>query len=222
MAGVPSYKTIVKYGGTPTEFTDEDMERDSEDDKVYQIIDDTKRVLNRTTDSIPEVKIDDSVQDSKDYTVDYLFGKVHFDSAPADGAAVTISGEYIPVGDSERVSHCHNHDITLESELLDTTGYKEAQDSNGHRLRILGLEDGSATLSRFDDGAREFKEALDNKDPVLIEVRPGGGDLIFRGWFVTESVNFSGGVEDLEDKEISLQLDTEELDGDVTGFGWSD
>lgn len=221
MGGIAAYKTEIKYGGTPTSMSSEPTSQSSDDGSLFVITDDTKRVLNRESSAVPTVYVDGSEQDSSDYSLNFLFGKIEFESTQPSSADVTISGEYIPVGSTDKITHCSNHEVTMESALLDDTGNREAQESSGHRSRVLGLEDSNITLSRFEDGLREFKDALDSKESVLIEIRPGGGDLIFRGWYATESVNFSGGVEDLESKDISLQADVEKVEKNLVGFGWS-
>jgi len=222
MRGVAAYKTTIKLGGTPTAMTDEATTQSSADGSVFTITSSAKRILNRESSAIPTVSINGSSVSADTYDLNYLFGKIDFESTKASSATVTLTGEYIPIGSSEKITHCHNHDLTLESDNLDATGYAEAQASNGARERVLGLSDATLSLGRYEDGGLEFVNACSSRDPVLIEIRPGGDDLTFRGWYYVESVGHSGGIEDLEDKDISFVPSGYNVDGgDYVNFGWS-
>ena len=220
MPGKAAYLTEVKLGGTPTTMSSEATTQSS-DGSVYQITDATRRVLNRKSSAVPTVYQNAVAANSSNYQLNYLFGKVNFDSTKASSIAVTISGEYIPVGSSEKITHCNSHDVAIESDVLEDTGYKEAQESSGNRSRLLGLMDSNVGLDRFEDGGREFFNALSSKDDLLIEVKPAGADPTFRGWYKVEETNFSGGVEDLEAKDVTLQANAETIEGDTVSFGFS-
>lgn len=219
MGGIQAYKTKVKRGGTATSFSDEAMSAESS--LVYAIDDTSKQVWNRESSAEVIVSDDGSSVGSSTYSANYLFGKVTFNSAPSGD--VTVSGEYIPVSSAQRIAYCNDHTLAIEANLLDDTGYKEAQDNGGNRTRDYGIQDSNVSLSRFQDGDKSlFKEALDNREAVLVEIQPGGLGLKFRGWYKIESDTLSGSVDDLESDDISLQLDDLRTSGgDHVNFGWN-
>lgn len=177
-------------------------------------------------------------------SINLLFGKVKFVDTyandPADAGGVRISGEYIPITEGDqyidgdptyggaewedmRVAYCDSYDLTFECTVLDKTGYKEAQITNGHRHRDMGLLDSNASLTGFGHLSQKVTDALYDRDTMLIEVIPGNGSEIYRGWYVVESESLSGGVDDLENGDLSFQLDTQfPEDKFHVSMGWSD
>lgn len=220
--GVPAYKTRIKRGGTPTSMSSESMSAVGSSYIEYQIDSSAKRVWNRQSSATPTILTDGSSVSASNYSLNYLFGKVTFDSAKTSTTTVTVSGEYLPVSSSERVSRCSDHTLTREVDLLDQTGYAEAQDSSGHRDRVTGVKDSNVSLTRFEDTTNDFYDDLKDGSAVLIEIEPGGKGDIFRGWYLLENDNLSGGVEDLESGDVSLQLDNKRTaDGDLVNMGWN-
>lgn len=239
--GVASYKTRVKLGGTSTAFTGATasyVETNSDGHFVYQLDDEWKRVWDRTVD----VTIYDSaaeVADSDIHNINYLFGLIAFSgTVGTDGtdATITVDGSYIPISEGEndpenpgtplddtRIAYCNSYDLSVEATILDKTGFKEAQSSNGARMREAGLFDSSVTLGGFGRISEEISTAFHSRVPVLVEIIPGNAAETFRGWYVVETDSLSGGVDDLETADISFQLDTDYVTaGYAVGMGWSD
>ncbi len=220
---VEAYKTRIKRGGTPTSFSSEPMSPLSTDYVEYQIDDDTKQVWSRESSDTPSISEDGAPVGSSEYSLDYLFGKVEFDTARSSSVTITVDGgKYIPVGSSERITHCNDHTLTQEVNVLEDGGFKEYQDNGGNRTRIMGLKDSNVSLSRFVDAENDFWEDLNDGTSVLVEIEPGNLGYIFRGWYKLENDNLSGGVEDLESGDVSLQLDAKRKDeGEVISMGWN-
>lgn len=214
--GVAAYRTQIKLGGTPTAFTDTATTALSS--VKFQITDTTKRVLDR--DTLPTVKDSAVAVDSSLYTLDYLFGVITFTTAPSSD--VTVSGNYLPVGSSERIANVTNYELNMGGTILDGTNLVSAQDSSGYRSRVYGLHDTSVSLSGFHDMSSAIEDALNNRDAVLIDVNPIGLSGTYRGWFVVENKNLSGGVDELEGEDISLQLDDKlTSENDHVSESWS-
>lgn len=214
--GVAGYRTQIKLGGTPTPFTDTATTALSS--VKYQITDATKRVLDR--DTLPTVKDTAVAVDSSLYTLDYLFGVITFTAVPSGD--VTVSGSYLPVGSSERIANVTTYELNMGGTLLDDTNLKSAQDSSGYRNRIYGLQDTSVSLSGFHDMSSAVEDALNNRSAVLIDVDSVGIAGIYRGWFKVENKNLSGGVDELESEDISLQLDDKlTSENDHVNESWS-
>jgi len=239
--GVASYKTRVKLGGTSTTFTGDTasyVETDSDGNCIYQMDDSWKRVWDRTVDvTIYDGGTEVPVADV--HNVNYLFGLISFSgTVGTDGtdATITVDGKYIPVSvgeddpdnpgtplDDTRIAYCNSYDLSVEATILDKTGFKEAQASSGARLREAGLFDSSVTLGGFGRISTAISNAFHSRTAVLVEIIPGNGSSIFRGWYVVETDSLSGGVDDLETADISFQLDTDYVtDGYAVSMGWSD
>ncbi len=195
--GIASYLTEVSIQTDSDPFTDEAMSLVS--GNTFQITDAAKRVWNRAVDV--EVKVDGSVVTPS--SVNYLFGTVTLASSPG-ADPVTVTGAYLTV---TPITHVASYSLTLSATMLEKTFLSQTS-----RTRDAGLLDSSVTLSRFEDGEDAFRDALDARASLLVEIVPGGGTKTFRGWYVTESTNLSGGVDDLENDEVTLQLDSEHED----------
>ncbi|HHW13402.1 MAG TPA: hypothetical protein GXX28_00530, partial [Firmicutes bacterium] len=59
----------------------------------------------------------------------------------------------------------------------------------------------------FDDLTKDFSDLLTARTPLLVEVRPGGSGDYFRAWAIPATDNRSGAVDDLEQDELSFQLE---------------
>ena len=224
--GTPAFTTQIRKAGTPTAFLEAPMSEDTSYDGegyLYVIDDELKSVWERTT---PVRVYGDGVEiDYDDYRADYLFGRVLFQEQPNE--PVTVTGEYLPIGglyddEDTRIPGAHSHDLNLEMDLLDNTNYVDVQDQGGYRSRVTGLLDASISLERYDDSWKEIRKAFSRREPVLIDVRPGN-EYTFRGWFVVESNEQSGSVDDLESNDLNFQLDNlVDHKGRQISMGWKD
>lgn len=205
----PGFKAIVKKGGSSTPFTDQAMQL--VDTNTYQIVDPTKRIWDR--DVVPTFEENGiAIPDSEIVSINYLFGEVTFAGPVTD--PVTVSGSYIP---TISVAGANSYAINASTSLLDRTDFETARTNGGYRVRVHGVKDVNVTIRRFDDFSGMFRDLWQTNEPVLIEIRPGGDVETFRGWFVVESDNATGGIEDIETEELTFQADG---DGDGKAFGW--
>jgi hypothetical protein len=146
-----SYLNVIKTAGTSTALTNEATSKVTAN-KVYQITDATKRVLDRGATPVIEVDADGAgagawaVADPATYVIDYLFGKVTFlADQGADAVVRFASGNYLPM--VERTGF-NSYRLTLGGEVLDGTTF---ENNDGERRRQLGLHDVTAELSGFQD-----------------------------------------------------------------------
>lgn len=209
--GTAGYLAVVKLAGTATAFTGEPCTGAGVN--TYQITDETKQVWDRNAEfSFEEDGI--PIPSEEIESIDTLFGRVIFTSARS--GSITATGEYLPM---ITVANARQYDLSHTGDLLDDTTYDSAQADGGNRSRTYGLRDVSLTLGRLwaeleTDG---FQDAIDNSLPLVLEVRPGGGNEISRGWYVIEADALSGDISALEEINLTFQLD-----GDVDGnYGWS-
>jgi len=250
--GTASFRTRVKLGGTPTSFTDETVTYDSIEgryqieDSIKRVWNPDTNIQgtkgNPEYDLVIEVMIETTwteIAFEDIESINLLFGLFTLDESidPADASSVRVSGEYIPVSEGEeipgtsdpveyypdsRIAFCDSYDLTLEGTVHDKTGFREAQISDGSRVREIGLFDSNASLTGFGVIPSAISDAFFDRDTVLIEIIPGNGDEIFRGWYVVETDSLSGGVDDLETSDMSFQMNTEYPEDRVpVSFGWS-
>ncbi len=75
----------------------------------------------------------------------------------------------------------------------------------------------SLSVDRWDQvGSQTFFDALNDRTPLFIEVRPGDGSQVARGWFVAETENHQGDISALEAGDLTFQLE-----GDPTAsYDW--
>lgn len=247
--GINAYDDFEAEVDTEGDFTDTDDSGTTEDFEggestgVYQIDDEHKQIWNPDTtiqgdkdDNDLVIEVDDGSGFSEiDYddieAINMLFGKFSLksDIDPDEASDVRVSGEYIPIseGDGDRVdrriAYCDSYDLTLEYNVHDVTGFREAQITDGNRLREPGLLDSSASLTGFGTIPDDIERAFYDRDTVLLEIIPGNGDEIFRGWFVVETDSLSGDVDGLEESDMSFQLNTRYPESRIpVSLAWSD
>lgn len=190
-----AYKTTIKLGGTVTAIVGEattDLGSDQ-----FQITDPIKQVLDPDTavivydDATPVVPAD----------IDYLFGIVTLPATPS--GTVTIDASYVPLG---TMGGSFEYSLDIGGDILDDTNFAETNTNNGFRTKTYGLLDVSTSVSRYDDLAKTFKNHKRNREKVFIEIRPGGGNDIARGWFVIETDSSSGDIGSLEQEALQFNL----------------
>lgn len=195
--GQAAYLASVKGSGVSTAFTNNSLRRVAGSVATYALPAVGNRVFNHNVE--PVVKANNIVQPSDSYDVNYLMGTVTFKSSQGV-KIITATGEYIPL---VTIAGCHEYSIELSSDILDNTDLS----TTGYRSKQTSLEDISVTLSRYYDLSQKFKDALKDRTNILIEIKPGGSEVI-RGWFVVESANNSGDVGSLETEALTFKLIT--------------
>lgn len=212
-----AHPTTIKIPGTSTAMVDQPCSLVS--GTTYRITDAAKRVLD--PDAAVTVKDGGVAVAAADYTVDPLFGTVTLDSAP--GGAVTISASYLPL---LTVGTARGFGIQASRTVLDDTTFGDLA-----KAKLLGLADGSVSLDLLEDlledhdpgaGARTLGDYLAQGLPVLVEIHPGAAGPYFRGWYVAESQEVAGEVDDLVTASLSLTCSARTITGrqDAASFGW--
>ena len=200
-----AYKTIIKVGGNSTAFVDESTL--ALGGNQFQVTDSTKRVFDRRA----SVTVYDNGNEVTPVSIDFLFGVIELSGAP--GGDVTVDASYIPLGN---IGGSMEYSLDIGGDILDDTNFNQAGSNGGYRTKGYGLIDVSASVGRYDDLAKTFKNHKKNRSEVFIEIRPGGASDVARGWFVLENANSSGDIGGLESE--SLQFNLSDLDGKSFSF----
>ena len=176
------------------------------DDRTFQISDENRRII--APDELqPTVYLGGVERSPEEYRIDYLSGIVTFTDAAAGDC--TLSYYWIP---TLEVGGAENFTLNLGCDLMDDTSFDQTNKNGGYRTRRPTLIDASLTISQFTsfesnpELAQPFIDRLFDRERVVIEIIPASGGNI-RGWFRLESNNSSGGVSDLENQDLSFQLD---------------
>ncbi len=214
--GLAGYLAVVRKGGTPTTFTNEAFGDDTGSTiaNKYVITDSAKAVWQRNTvPSFREGATGSTISSTDIAAIDYLFGKVTFNSTHA---TVVGSGKYVPLSS---IAGAYQYTLTMTADILDDTDF----DSTGYRTYLPGINNVTLSLTRWDTLNLEFWNVLENTNATgssrfVADIQPGGTGPIARGWFVVGNDGRSGDVNSLEQGDVELVLD----DRTVSSFRWSD
>jgi len=205
MPGVPGYLTSVKIGGTPVALSDEPMvDVGGSPNLIFRVTDATKRILDPAATFVfgSGAGSPTAIPAADVASINYLAGTVTFSVSPTLPVVIQ-SGNYIPVS---FIAGAHTYGLSCSSDLLDNTTFESAKTST-QRQKQVGLLDVSVSVDRFDEGDLTIKTFLENRTRVLIDITPGSGTLVARGWFVPESENRQGAIAELESAPLVFQLD---------------
>lgn len=196
-----SFFTVLKVSGDSTAFASPESMTSIGTD-VYQIDDPDRRIWDRTI--TPDFYADGVLIDEADIeNIDYLFGTVTFSTTQTE--PITVDTSYIPLTE---VAEATDHTFSLAGDVLDDTSYDKANANGGYRTRVYGLRDINISLTRFANVNEEFIDAWTDEEVLVLEHRPiADSNIIWRGWFIVENADKSGTIDDLENVDITLQLD---------------
>lgn len=181
----------VKLATTGTAMTDEATT--TSDNTIYQVTDSAKRILDLNTTVLVE---DGGVATTESYTLDYLNGKVTFDSADA-GRTITVTGAYLTPA---TVATADEYDISITGDVLENTAFNQT-----FRTYQAGLVTGTATLGRFHVADDLFIDPLLNSDYVIIEIYPDASHPI-RAYGVISDTDVDSPVDELIKESVDFQL----------------
>ena len=204
--GQPAYKTVLKIGGTSTKFVGETAT--SIGGNKFQIKDISKQILDRNV--APVVKVDNKFVTPSDYTVDYLFGIITFNTEQK--GVVTINGNFIP---TISIAGANQYSVDITGDILENTNFEDVIKNGGYKTKQYGMLDIAVSVSRFDDTKKTFKTKLQDREVVLLEIKPNDVETI-RGWFVVEKAGSQGENNALEAESLSFQLDG----NNTSAFSW--
>lgn len=193
------YNATLKRAGTPVDFTGEAMTQVGST-TTYRITDATKNLWNPRSGVV--VYVGASVQDEDTYTVDYMFGRVTFNTAPV--GAVTVDGQSMPTA---AFASANSIDITQSAATSDITTFQLAQAENGYASYRPELLTVSMELSGFYNATANLYEVLNERNELVIEIDwTGDGGFISRGIFRVTDLSNSGDVGQVEDESVSFTI----------------
>ena len=190
---VAAYATEIYTAGSPVGFSSEPT-TDLGDNK-FQVTDTDRRLFDLNT---LVIATDGAGNNLLIESVDFLNGLVTLVNPATE---VFITGAFVTksfIGGTKEYSY------ELNGDVLDNTSFEATTGNGGYRTRCYGLNDVSVSLSRYDDFTRDFISHKRSRERVLIEIRPGGGTDVLRGWFVVETSSLSGEVGGLEEESLSF------------------
>ena len=215
--GQPGYLALVKRGGTSTAMTNEVMNSVGAPDpaNTYQITDAARRIIDRAI--LPTFRENGTPIPEADIVKrDFLFGKVTFTRSVTE--PIDVSGNYIP---TVNIGGANSYNLNMGGDLLDDTDFEEGQTTN-QRSRVYGLRDVSVSFSRFEILEQFFHDAIADRTPVVIDIRPSGAGDFARGWCVAENEARAGDSGSLEQTDPTFQLDgsNDTIGKDAIAFSW--
>jgi hypothetical protein len=211
--GVAAYTATLLRTGTPTAFTDEAFTPTGSTTVAneFQITDTTKNIFDRR--SVPSFKegaTGSTISSTDVADINYLYGKVSFNSTHA---TVSASGTYMP---TVSVAGAHTWNLTQTADILDDTDL----DSTGFRSKVVGLREVSLSVQRWDTVDLDFYDEFIRSTVgyMVVEVAPTSTGPTCRGFYRVSEDSRSGDVGSLEQADTNFVIT-----GTTQGaFAWSD
>lgn len=201
--GVAAYRAVLKSSGEPTAMLDENLIdlglgwfQVSTPEKQVISIDHPFGIFENAS------AIDVGLIEA----VDLIQGKFFIPSLGAE--PLTINAYYIPLIE---IGGANTYSLEIGGDILDDSNFKDCRANGGHRTKVYGIHDISFSIDRFSDLGDTFISYKRNRERVLVEVAPGGGQDgefagTYRGWFFVETTGLAGDIGDLESESISFNL----------------
>lgn len=208
------YVATFKKSGTATSMTAQAMTLVT--GKTYKVSDATKNALSY---SHAVTVYDDAVDVTDEVdSIDYLFGRVTFDSGYTVTGDVTIDAYYLPLS---AVGTTREFSLDMSAEAVDSSSHTAAQSNSGWRTYESGLKTVSLTASGFYNSSNAYQALVTGRSTILVEINPDGAGLsTARGYFKAISTGRSGDNGGNENEDISFELAVP-YDTDVTvPFKW--
>jgi hypothetical protein len=201
--GYPGYGAKIFKPGTSTAMTAEATTNTA--GKTYQITDTSKRAINR---AVTLTVFDNAVDHTADVaSIDYLFGKVTFDSGYTVTGPVTITGEYFPM--STALAKWTGFTLTMSGDAIRNSDGPALQSNGGYHTHTPGLKTIALELPTVFAAADDWPAALDSRGEYLIELNPDGtgwSGSLARGFFRLMTQRQSGNVGALEEENLRFEL----------------
>lgn len=153
----------------------------------FRVPADVRNRLDPASDPLVEVSPSGLEQDfapaaRSSYAVDYLFGVITFNVAPASGSVVRVSGNYLPVS---AVALIRSLSLSVSNDVVELQVL-----GDGYKRRAVTLRDFSGEVSGIapattdfdsENGIPTFRSSLSSGAALLLEFGKGS-DEIFRAW----------------------------------------
>lgn len=210
--GFAGYKSSIRSTGSPTPIT-ADLEPDGD---YYVIVNKSQSIWDFN--SVDKSSFEDSggpIDAADVEEIDYLFGRVRFVYGFTPDGTVSVNGDYLPTSE---FGCANSFSLTQTADVTDTSCFETVQANGGYATQRATLLTADLELTAFYRPANNFFEMLDDREIMVIEIRPDGTDeAIARGFYKTISVNNSGDVGGDEETSVTFGLSAPD---DVTPFGW--
>lgn len=199
MPGIAGRKALVRVPGSALTLTAA-ATTNAGDNKTYRITNTAQRVL------VPDAAITVNVGGSPTaevYTLNRLRGEVVFATVNAGRAAVTITGQYLPLASAVGA---RGYSYTLAAAPLDATTFDSADSNNGFPDRVQGMLDVSGSISLRWSTDVVLRDALLNATTVVLEFysdRNATRDLAV--WALLNKNQVDAAVDSLVERGIEWQ-----------------
>lgn len=194
------YQAKFKKSGTSTSFTDEAMSVVT--GNTYQIDTDSKQVWNRLS-TFTFYEDDVAILSSDISSIDYLFGKVTFETSKT--GSITVDGGYLPMAD---IGGAYEATLNRTNQVNTCTDIS----NTGFEMKKTGIKDVTITVSRYDDLSSDFDTIITAGNPVVVEFTPVP-TKIYRGWFVLSGKDQSIDINSLIDGSLTFDLSGSDEEG---------
>jgi predicted secreted protein len=206
--GFVGYRCEIKAATASTAFTDEAFALVS--GKTYRITNAAKNCWDPAT----VVTVEDNgvaVDDADIESIDYLFGRIIFDAGYTVTGPVTASGANYTLA---MLAGYKEFTLTQTEDAIDTTTIPVAQGNDGHSTFTGdGLKTVSLELSGLYASANGYRDALVDRETVVVELNPDGNDKSrCRGYFKYVTQGQQGDVGALEEENVTLNLNVPDVD----------
>lgn len=214
--GFAGYVATIKRQGTTTAFTGESTTQVGAT-QTYQIDDATRQIWDRSV-ALSVLDNGGAVAAADIESIDYLFGRVTFDSGYSVTGPVTVTGSFFPTTD---LCGANSFTLTQTAAGVDITDMCTAQGNQGHRVWDYGLKNVSMEMSGFYNLSYGYLAQLQSRSEWIIEINPdGGGESVARGFFRTTAQSQSGPVGEPEEESVTFKLSVPDDDLLETPFKW--
>ncbi len=217
--GISGYLATLKKQGSPTAFTTDAMTVVAgTGDKTFEIDAATRSLWDRESAfTFFDSSVSGSIATSDIANVDYLFGRVTFETAhPTNsGQAITVSGKFIPLS---ALGAAQSFSLKQTADTIDITDLATAQANGGFRVHNATVLHVSLELTEFFSLAAAFFDTLSNRSTIIIELVPAGtvaisgsnlvtvGSSRARGYFKAVTQNQEGSFGGDEMETITFEL----------------
>jgi len=198
--GFAGYVAELMQQGSSTATTGESMTQES--GQIYAIDDSTREIWDRSqTVTVYDNAVDATANVAE---IDYLFGRVTFDTGYSVTGPVTVDVNYYPL---TTIARPNSYTLTMSADPKDESDFAAVQANSGYRVFSPGLRTVSLELGGIFDDNEDAKAVLVARSEIIVQIDPAGdGSSIARGFFKYGTVGQSGAVGAVEDETLNLYL----------------
>lgn len=173
---VAGLNTRIEVSGTSVAVVDEACTENSPTE--FQITDADRRVLDERVAIV--VEVDATPQDPSTFAINWLFGKITFDSSQT-GTTVTFTGNYEP---RTEVAQARTADWSMEYDEDEDTKFGESGESNVQTVqRVTAQIDMVDVAETILTGSTTIGSIFDAAERILVQFAPRGvGEKVYRAW----------------------------------------